>query len=116
MPLKESRLGEIQRVIERVAAGEYGFTGWANDILRRERTTYPFEDLTQREREILQLLVNGLRYSEMATRLNIERDTVANHATKMFAKLGVNDKTAAVLKAISNGISKSDDPDAKQAK
>lgn len=60
--------------------------------------------LTQREREILALVARGLAAKQVARHLGISAKTVERHKTKMFAKLGVPNQTAAVSLALANGL------------
>jgi LuxR family maltose regulon positive regulatory protein len=58
-----------------------------------------FEPLTHRENDILRLMGRGLTNQEIANQLVISPHTVRAHATKIYAKLGVNSRTRAVHKA-----------------
>jgi ATP/maltotriose-dependent transcriptional regulator MalT len=60
--------------------------------------------LTPREREILGLVAEGLSNAEIAARLHVGRATVKTHLLHVFEKLGVNDRTAAVVTALKQGI------------
>ncbi|NQD36921.1 response regulator transcription factor [Permianibacter sp. IMCC34836] len=60
----------------------------------------PAEALSQREREILRLLSGGYSNKEIARALNLAEGTVKNHVSAILAKLGVRDRTRAVLKAV----------------
>jgi DNA-binding NarL/FixJ family response regulator len=63
------------------------------------------EPLSDREREILQLIASGLSNREIADKLFITEGTVKNHVTNILGKLDVRDRTQAALKARELGIS-----------
>jgi DNA-binding NarL/FixJ family response regulator len=60
--------------------------------------------LTAREREVLQLLAQGLRNSEMADRLSVSIKTVEHHVTRLLAKMGVQSRSQAIIKAREQGL------------
>lgn len=60
--------------------------------------------LTQRESEILALVVNGLSNRAIAAKLIIGDETVKTHISSIYRKLGVSDRTAAVATALREGI------------
>ncbi|ANI38385.1 response regulator [Mycolicibacterium vaccae] len=60
--------------------------------------------LTQRESEILALVVNGLSNRAIATKLIIGDETVKTHLSSIYRKLGVGDRTGAVATALREGI------------
>ena len=64
------------------------------------------EYLTQRETEVLELLVQGLPYKGVSARLCISETTVKTHVNNIFQKLQVNDRTQAVLYAVNNGMAR----------
>lgn len=64
----------------------------------------PGTALTGREREILQLLVRGENNKSIAQTLFISEKTVKNHLSNIFQKIGVSDRTQAVLFAIKNKL------------
>jgi DNA-binding NarL/FixJ family response regulator len=58
------------------------------------------EALTARERDVLMLLTSGISNSQIATALNLGEGTVRNHVSNILSKLGVADRTKAVLVAL----------------
>jgi len=62
------------------------------------------EPLTDREKTILRLLAGGYSNKEISELLGISDGTVKNHMSNLLAKLGVRDRTRAVLKAIDLGV------------
>jgi len=63
----------------------------------------PEESLTDREAEILRLMTGGYSNREIAEALDLSEGTVKNHVSNILSKLGVRDRTRAVLKAIQQG-------------
>jgi DNA-binding NarL/FixJ family response regulator len=63
-----------------------------------------FPELTAREREVLELIAQGLSNHEIAERLVISPKTVRNHITSIFSKLQVADRTQAILRARDAGM------------
>lgn len=61
-------------------------------------------DLSDREKQVLQLLVNGYSYKMIAAEMFIAIDTVRSHIKKIYEKLHVNSKSEAVAKAFRNKI------------
>lgn len=64
----------------------------------------PVERLTERELEILRLMVAGWSNKQIARGLDLAGGTVKNHVSAILAKLAVRDRTRAVLRAIEEGI------------
>jgi DNA-binding NarL/FixJ family response regulator len=63
-----------------------------------------FPTLTAREREVLDLLAQGLSYRQIAQRLFVTDKTVRNHVGSIFAKLQVHDRAAAIVRARDAGL------------
>jgi DNA-binding NarL/FixJ family response regulator len=63
-----------------------------------------FFDLTQREKEILQLLVQGLLYKEIGDRLKISPNTAKKHVVNIYHKLHVNSRAQALHLAYEKGL------------
>lgn len=64
----------------------------------------PQPDLSEREMDVLNLIVEGCTNSEIARRLFISHDTVKTHIRHIMEKLAVNDRTQAAVKAIRRGL------------
>lgn len=64
----------------------------------------PPQPLTERELEILRLLAGGYANREIADALRLAEGTVKNHVSSLLAKLGVRDRTRAVLRALQCGL------------
>ena len=62
------------------------------------------DPLTERETEILRLMAGGYSNKEIANSLGVAEGTVKNHVSNILSKLGVRDRTRAVLKAFELGI------------
>jgi len=60
--------------------------------------------LTRRELEILKLLVQGKRNRQIAVELGLKEQTVKNELRMIFLKLGVTNRTQAVIKVIKQGL------------
>jgi DNA-binding NarL/FixJ family response regulator len=109
--LKDVSLEELTGAIRSVAAGEtlIRFTA-ADRILAglRDKPRVPSTDLpetlTERETEVLQLLAGGYSNREIAGALHVAEGTVKNHTSSILSKLGVRDRTRAVLKALERGL------------
>jgi len=62
------------------------------------------EPLSEREREVLGLLAKGLTNPEIAARLFLSPNTIKVHARNLYGKLGVHNRTQAVVRARDLGI------------
>jgi DNA-binding NarL/FixJ family response regulator len=107
---------EIVRGVMAVAAGDavYGSAVAQRIVaLFEEKTTgsptmRAFQDLTPRERDVLELLAIGCRNHEIARRLSLSDKTVRIHVSQVLLKLRVPDRTAAALRAREAGIGSPD--------
>jgi DNA-binding NarL/FixJ family response regulator len=100
--LKEAPHDTLIRAIEKVAAGE-SFIDPAlmpSFLSGRDRE----EMLTPREREILQLLADGMSNADVAQRLFISQETVKSHVRHILAKLEADTRTHAVAIALRDAI------------
>jgi DNA-binding CsgD family transcriptional regulator len=67
-------------------------------------TDAPIEPLTAREREVLELVSEGLPNKAIASRLGVSDHTVKFHLSSIFGKLGVSTRTEAVRRAVRAGL------------
>jgi DNA-binding NarL/FixJ family response regulator len=101
---------EVAAALRAVVAGQAIFgEGVANVLLAQIGSSgptqdYPFPNLSEREREVLDLLVAGKRTNEIAATLFVSPKTVSNQLTSIYGKLGVGDRTAAILLAREQGL------------
>ena len=63
-----------------------------------------FEDLTEKERQILKLVAGGFSNKEIASSIFLAEGTVKNHVSNILAKLNTRDRTRAVLIALNQGL------------
>jgi two-component system, NarL family, response regulator LiaR len=66
----------------------------------------PFENLTEREKELLKLLARGMSNKEIALQLTLTEMTVKGYVSDVLMKLGVGDRTQAALMAVRFGLVK----------
>jgi NarL family two-component system response regulator LiaR len=103
--LKDIQASELRRAIKAAAAGQVQLTPQASAYLMHEvRTPEVTEPLTEREREVLRLLVLGKSNKDIARDLQIVEDTVKTHVKHILAKLGVQSRTQAVLCTMRLGL------------
>ena len=102
--LKDAPHEDISRAVRAAARGE---TTLAPAVAQRlmQRVRSPAGDpLSPREIEVLQLAARGLSNSEIAKQLFVSATTAKAHLVHIYAKLGVNDRTAAVTTALEREI------------
>ncbi len=105
--LKDVSLDQLVNAIQTVAEGGSlvqpavtqrllsGLEGLQNEFLSLDQP----DPLTDRETEILRLMAGGFSNKEIANSLGVAEGTVKNHVSNILSKLGVRDRTRAVLKA-----------------
>lgn len=98
--IRAAAAGEI--LVDRVALARL-LPQVARERERRRDAQLLLSQLTEREREILTLLSEGLRNDEIAARLFISPQTVQTHVRNLLGKLGVHSKLEAVAFAVRNG-------------
>ncbi len=112
--LKDVALEELVGAIRALAVGETLVQPALTDRLLRGIGTRPVPDdfahlptpepLTPRETQILRLLASGFTNREIARAMFLAEGTVKNHTSTVLAKLGVKDRTRAVLRALHLGL------------
>ena len=113
--LKGSQHTEMLQAIRAVAQGQALFgTAVAGRIMRffqsgsqlvtQSKNMETFPDLTEREREVLELIAQGKNNSDIAKELVISPKTVRNHITSVFSKLQVAHRAEAIIRARQGGM------------
>jgi DNA-binding NarL/FixJ family response regulator len=99
--LKDTPDDELSATIRAVHAGQQVLPPKVADRLAvRQRRA----DMSEREMEVLQLLIKGRSNKEISSSLFVSEDTVKAHLKHLFSKLGVHDRTEAAISAIRHGI------------
>ncbi len=101
--LKGSSRQELIDAVQTAARGETVLTPSLAGKLFRSRTVEP-SPLSGREREVLRLVGRGLTNAEIGTELFVSEATVKTHLLRSYRKLGVSDRTAAVMTAMERGF------------
>lgn len=101
--LKDSPREELFRAVEAAAKGQAVLSPSVATRLMGQMRQPASEPLSQRELEVLELIARGSTNREAAKALFISEATVKTHLLHVYAKLGVNDRAAAVATAFSRG-------------
>jgi DNA-binding NarL/FixJ family response regulator len=110
--LKRTKPEELIAAIHTVAAGDSLLSPSVTRRVIDRMATQPspvvssrrLDDLTPREREVLELLARGLSNREIAEALFIEESTVKTHVKRILMKLGLRDRVQAVILAYEMGV------------
>jgi DNA-binding NarL/FixJ family response regulator len=102
--LKEAPLAEVVRAVELVAAGRTYVDPVLAGVLSSSAATEKMSRLTQRERDVLRLLADGLSNDEIGKSLFISPETVRTHVRKAMAKLDADTRTQAVATALRQSL------------
>ncbi|MFD7630450.1 response regulator [Streptomyces sp. NPDC059851] len=102
--LKGSSREELVHAVKAAARGETVLTPSLAPKLFRAARVPEAPVLSEREREVLQLVRRGLTNADIGRRLFISEATVKTHLLRSFKKLSVSDRTAAVITALERGL------------
>lgn len=104
--LKDVSADELARAIRAAHAGRVTLSPEAAQALVENASLPPApgHDLTEREREVLVLMIEGLNNVQIAGRLTVSPSTVKSHVSNILSKLGVASRTEAVTLALRSGI------------
>ena len=105
--LKSARGSEIRQAVHEVAEGRRSLSPEVRRLLLDEKShslATPAEPLTVRELEVLRLVVQGTRNSEIGQSLSIAVKTVETHLTSIYGKLGVQSRAEAIALAQKQGL------------
>ncbi len=110
--LKGADKDEMLVTIRSAAAGEARFgpaiarrlTEFFQRASSQDLAMTPFSELTDREREVLDLIASGRDNATIASKLFISGKTVSNHVSNIFNKLHVSDRAQAIVKAREAGL------------
>jgi DNA-binding NarL/FixJ family response regulator len=106
---KNAEAGEFLESIKLAVEGETVLTGppseWVGAIARGLERGRAFDGrLTDRERQVLNIAAQGLTAREIAERLGVRERTVTTHLTRIYGKLGVRTRIAAIRVATVSGL------------
>lgn len=109
--LKESNISDLVKAIHEVSAGRHYLGSPLSELAieaYKEKTRGisldPYNTLTAREREVLQLVVEGCTSAEIAARLFISQRTVESHRASMMQKLSLGSRAELIEYALKRGI------------
>ena len=108
--LKGASPEEVERAIRAVANGEVilgprvAARAMAAVTAGRTAARLPFPELTDREREVLDLVARGYDNTTISRRLVLSPKTVRNHVTNVLGKIGATDRSAAIVAARESGL------------
>jgi DNA-binding NarL/FixJ family response regulator len=102
--LKEAPLAEVVRAIQLVSGGRTYVDPVLAGVLSSSVATGKMAALTQRERDVLRLLADGLSNEEIGKELFISPETVRTHVRKAMAKLDADTRTQAVATALRQSL------------
>ena len=105
---KESAPGQLEQAIRKVASGGAFISAEVAEQLALGAMpgseAVPHEGLSNREFEVLQLLVAGVSLTDIATQLNLSVKTVSTHKTNLMQKMGLQNQSELIRYAIKHGL------------
>lgn len=107
--LKTSSAQEIAEAVRKTIVGERVIEEEVSEKIQNQdyaNQYFLYEELTNREREVLDLIAQGKSNQEIAEILFITLKTVKTHVSNILAKLGVEDRTQAAIYALKHGLVK----------
>lgn len=108
--LKASRPAELIQSIEKVIGGELALDQGTSDILVRSVIRHDEMDrLTEREREIFDVMARGFTNLQIAEQFTISEGTVRTHVANILGKLAIRDRTQLTIYALKRGLIQLDD-------
>ena len=109
--LKSAIENDLTRAVKAVATGEQYLAPELSSVLIRaiqtgsfEKASDPYDRLTQREKQVLQLIAHGKSNKEIAVMLDLSVNTVAVHRANLMSALGVHKTAELVLFAVKKGL------------
>lgn len=104
--LKDVSADELARAIRAAHSGRATLSPEAAQALVQNAHQHPApgQDLTEREREVLTLMIEGLNNTQIAGKLSVSPSTIKSHVSNILSKLGVASRTEAVTLALRNRI------------
>jgi two-component system, NarL family, response regulator NreC len=109
--LKNAIENDLTRAVKAVAGGEQYLSPDLAGVLIRaiqsgtfDKSTDPYDRLTQREKQVLQLIAHGKSNKEIAVMLDLSVNTVAVHRANLMSALGVHKTAELVLFAVKKGL------------
>lgn len=104
--LKDVSADELAQAIRAAFAGRATLSSAVAEVMVHAagQPPKPGLDLTERERAVLALMVEGLNNTQIAGRLGVSPSTIKSHVSNILSKLGVSSRTEAVTLALRNGL------------
>lgn len=109
--LKNAIENDLTRAVKAVAGGEQYLAPELSSVLIKaiqsgsfDKSTDPYDRLTQREKQVLQLIARGKSNKEIAAMLDLSVNTVAVHRANLMSALGVHKTAELVLFAVKKGL------------